>query len=465
MIKRLKEVIKMKNRAELYKRFDEIMAGLKPVEPSEGFDFEFRQALKAAADEAADGSRGHLNVPYEFVRRAIESLRHALVPKTPVLVRAFSISAAFIIVGSVLYFAQPAGPVVMASKGIVLAYARGAGPTELMPNRTLRVGDLIKTEYGALVDISVDNRYSVRIKGASSLRVARLTNKIGRGKAIFELENGKALVSIEKGFKPASFIINTKEASATALGTKFAVDVSGKRGPVTKVSVLEGKVRVLGRPESTNITLAKGITVGMGQLTEVGPDRIPQPARRLPEEEWLELEELYQIGKKPQVILLIKYTPDRVMQLLRPCPIYISDERPRQIPQLLEEAVRKIETAIRANKVAEHFEAIRILERILKEHPSDKYDVQLLLYVGAYYEYIGYHREAMASFEDVVKRHPDSPLASLAMAAMGVIYEDKLNDPGRAGEIFRAILKLYPNSLEAIWAEEKLGIKKDSILA
>lgn len=445
----------MDKRAELLKRFDDIMAGMKPIEPSEHFDFEFRQALKAAMTEAArETSFARL------ARRVSESLRYTLAPASPVLVRTFAVFAAFIIIGSVIYSTSPVGPVVTSSKGIVLACAEGAKPSAIIIKTVLKAGDVITTEDGAEADISVDNKYAVRLKSGTRLKVARLTNRLGRGKAVFDLEGGKVLVSIEKGFKPASFMVNTKDASATALGTKFAVDISGSKEQVTKVSVLEGRVRVLGQREEKTMTFAKGVTVGLGQETEIGPGGIPQVPKRLSEEEWLSLEELYQIGRKPHVILCVKYTPDRVMQLLKPCPLYVSDEKPRQVPRLMEEAVLKVEEAVRADSAINHLEAINVLERILKEYPNQKYDVQLLLYVGAYYEYIGRHNDAIRSFEDVIKRYPDSPLASLAMAAIGVIYEDKLNDPVRGEEIFRTILKLYPNSLEAIWVDDKFIAQK-----
>ena len=103
-----------------------------------------------------------------------------------------------------------------------------------------------------------------------------------------------------------------------------------------------------------------------------------------------------------------------------------------------------------------------MLEEVVEKHPNPKYDVQFLLYIGAYYEYLSYHEEAIATFEKVLKKYPDSPLASIAQCAIGVIYEEGLKDAERANAAYEQTLQKYPNSLEAIWVEERLGLKKVS---
>ena len=106
------------------------------------------------------------------------------------------------------------------------------------------------------------------------------------------------------------------------------------------------------------------------------------------------------------------------------------------------------------NDKKEHLESIKLLEKIVDEYPNAKYDVQFLLYIGAYYEYISEHEEAIKAFEKVLDKYPDSPLASMAQCAIGIIYKDKLHDPEKARAAFKAVLDRYPNSLEAIWVEE-----------
>jgi tetratricopeptide (TPR) repeat protein len=227
------------------------------------------------------------------------------------------------------------------------------------------------------------------------------------------------------------------------------------------VDVLEGRVAVKSSFRPAGMLLARQtVMVGPGQKTEVTEGDIPTPPRRLLEADWRKLEELYQIGRKPQVILLLKNTPDRVRQLLAPCPIYISDNEPRELPRELEEAVKSIGEAINTGETARHIQAIKLLEKMAKDHPHAKYNAQLSLYLGSYYEFLGRHEEAIRTFKDVVARYPESQFAGMAQCAIGIIYEDKLSDPVRAGEVFRAVLKYYPDSLEALWVEEKLSEKK-----
>lgn len=444
-------------RNEIFNKFDLVMANLKPVEPSPHFDFEFRRRFEKAVAEKYEETAFEI-----FARKTVESLRYALLPKVPVLVRSAATLLVLMAVGLYMYSIQPASPILLARKGAVLVQGvKDIGWRELSPGDTFKKGDVIATRIGSELDIALSGKYAIRLKDRTKIKVAKLTPRYGKGMASFGLIEGKMLVNIDDGFKGSRFIVNTKTATAKALGTKFAIGVSEEKEEKTKVSVLEGKVEVKSRYTPEKILLAKQtVIVGSGQKTEVSAGRVPITPQRLVEREWRELEELYQIGKKPQVILLVKNTPDRVKELLRPCPIYISDEKPREIPVLFDEAVLKIEKAIKTKDKAKHLESIKLLERIVEEHPNPKYDVQFLLYIGSYYEYLNYHKEAIKAFEKVLERYPESTLASLAQCAIGVIYEEKLGNIEKANKAYRSVLRRYPNSLEAIWLEKKLGIQK-----
>jgi tetratricopeptide (TPR) repeat protein len=445
------------------KQFDIVMANLKFIEPSVAFDLEFKRRLQEAVAKKLEESFFE-----RLSRRALEGLdelRYALMPRIPALAR-IAATAIFMITASYyIYSIQPSLPISISREGVVTVQEMpGREPQNVSAGHKFKEGDIITTQNGAYLDMGVSSKYTVRIKEASSVKIVKLPPRYGAGKADFKLVEGKMLINIDEGFKGSKFIVDTDEASATALGTKFSVDTSRSGKPKTGVSVLEGKVSVKGSyAPGEEILLAKqSVVVGAGQKTEVLAGDVPQPPQRLMEEEWRSLEELYQIGRKPQVILLLKNTPDRVKQLLRPCPIYISDEKPRDMPVLLEKAVLKIKEAIETHDPAKHLEGIKILEKIVQEHPNAKYNAQLMLYIGAYYEYISYHKQAIRAFEKVIIEYPNSTLASIAQCAIGVIYEEKLNDPSRANAVYRLVLDKYPNSLEAIWAEEKLGIKKVS---
>ena len=80
--------MEMKPRDELSGRFDELMARMRPVEPSEHFDFEFRRRLEAVRAEAAEETAFE-----RLARGALEGARRILVPARPVLVRVAVFSA------------------------------------------------------------------------------------------------------------------------------------------------------------------------------------------------------------------------------------------------------------------------------------------------------------------------------------------------------------------------------------
>jgi len=443
-----------------FDRIDMILANLKKIEPSPAFDIEFKRRLGDAI------AMRYEERPLEKILRTLRdgayNLRNTLIPEPLVLARIAATFVVVISVGLYVYSSQPALPGVIASEGVVMVQgAKDAAFKEICPAYKFRVGDIVTARKGAQVDIGLSNKYAMRLKEGSSLRIAKLTPRYGNGKVFLELAVGKVLVDVNKeGFKGSKFEVRTPTALAGVRGTKFSIDVSRKDKPKSEIDVLEGKVEVKSRYRPGKILLAKQIvTVDAGQKTYVYADKIPTPPQRLIEEEWAQLEELYQIGKKPQVMLLVKNTPDRVMQLLKPCPIYITDEKPREIPPLMEKAILKIAEAVKTGDAAKHLESIKMLEQIVNNYPNRKYDLQLLLYIGAYYEYLGYHEDAIRTFKKAVLEYPDSPLSSMARCAIGVIYE-KMGDLRLANEAYKLVLQNYPNSLEAIWVEQKLGIKR-----
>ncbi|MCX5679027.1 MAG: FecR domain-containing protein [Candidatus Omnitrophica bacterium] len=441
-------------------RFNIVMAHLKPIEPSSGFDFEFRRRLAEAV------AKKYSETPFEsFTRRvagALEGLKEALLPRTPVMVRAMAAFLFFMSAGFYVYSTQPALPIVMDVGGVVIVHRAGESVARpVTPLQELKEGDVITAQGASQLDINMMNKYTVRVKPGTTFRIAKLALRFGNGTVDIRLADGNMLVDIEKGFKGSKFIITTDAGTARALGTKFSVSSTNNKKQIMNVDVLEGNVEVNSsyRPSKTLIA-RQTVIVGPGQKTEVTAGDLPEPPQRLIEEEWRKLEELYQIGRKPKVLLLLKNTPDRVKQLLAPCPIYISDEKPRELPVELEDAVMKTREAIDTGDASKHIESIKILEGMVARYPRAKYNPQLLLYIGSYYEYIDHHQDAMRVFREVTKRYPESQFAGMAQCAIGIIYEEKLNDPAMAEGAFKLVLSKYPNSLEAIWVEEKLGIKK-----
>jgi TolA-binding protein len=299
----------------------------------------------------------------------------------------------------------------------------------------------------------------MRLKSDSEIRLARVSARALPGGTQYELSKGKAFTYYRKhkGVKK-TFAVETPEATATVLGTDFMVTVMPEMNR-TYVGVLDGVVRVTGRqllrPERLE---ARSVFVEAGEKTTVRLGQLPTEPKRLMEDELMEMEELYGLGTKPQVALLISTGKGRVRELLSVTPLYINTEKPARISKEIEAIAKTFNQAIKAGAKDKIKDNIRQFEDIVKSYPNPKYDVQFLLFIGAYYEYINEHGKAIETFQRVVDKYPKSTLASIAQCAIGIIYEEKLNDLEKAKNAYQAVLSNYPKSAEVQEAQE--GLKR-----
>lgn len=394
-----------------------------------------------------------------YAEDIIGDIRDIVTPKAPALVRAMAVvMIAMAVTLSGFYYFGRGNPTISFAKGYVSFFDPGSQKWIPAPiNMRLKEGQILRAQGSSYVDITLQSKYALRLKGNSEIKIAGLTPRHRNGKAVYELSGGKFLVNIEKAFKGSEFRVITPQAELTALGTKFMVDASGDKKGKTWLGVLEGKVKAEAKDISREYAaLPKEVIVKGGSKTEIMYEQPPAAPTELRDDEWNALQELYQIGRKPQVALLISDSPDRVKELLRPCAIYISDEKPRVIPTIFEDALLTIDQAIREGDRAKHIEAVKKLERIVNEYPDPRYDVQFLLFIGAYYEYLDLHKEAIETFSKIIKLYPHSSLAGLAECAQAVIYEESLKDKHKAEELYRNILIKYNNTPEAAFAKTHL---------
>jgi tetratricopeptide (TPR) repeat protein len=157
------------------------------------------------------------------------------------------------------------------------------------------------------------------------------------------------------------------------------------------------------------------------------------------------------------VALLISTGPTRTRELLSVTPLYISAEKGGILPDTIRKAASQFNKAIKEHSEEMHLESIREFEELVNDHPNPKYDVQLLLFIGAYYEYLDEHLMAIETFDRVLMRYPRSGLASIAQCAIGIIYEEKLNDMAAAKEAYEKVISRYPRSAEVEEATAGLG--------
>ncbi|MCQ9207524.1 MAG: FecR domain-containing protein [Omnitrophica bacterium] len=371
-----------------------------------------------------------------------------------------SVLATALIIFGYAHFFSPLYPVVSGTKGALEVYRSGEERwiTVQKPKLRLRENDIVKTSGESVADIVIPNLYHVRLKGNSEIRLAKAGPRISAESIKYDLIRGKAFVYYKKGkSRRKKFEINTPEAGISVVGTEFMVKTM-RGAQSTWVGVLDGVVRVTGRDIKGPLAKPKLKTVRVkaGEKATVRKGKAPARPKRLLEKELLELEELYRIGEKPQVALLISTGRNRVRELLSFTPLYISAEMSGILPEKIEKIAKIFNKAVKEGSKAKHIESIKEFERLVKYHPNPKYDVQFLLFIGAYYEYLDEHLEAIDAFQRIIVKYPKSNLRSLAQCAIGLIYEEKLNAPSNARISYKKILSEYPQSPETTEAKRAL---------
>jgi hypothetical protein len=344
----------------------------------------------------------------------------------------------------------PQAPLIHDIKGTVKIFDVGKNEWILAKNgEKVREADVIKTFKGSHVDISLGKLYSMRLKSDSEIEVKTLTKRMSRESARFSVAKGKVLAYYNKrgGKGKGGFELETNEIVAAVLGTNYMLESIPALGK-TWLGVLDGVVKVTSKDTSSGVSPKEAtVLVKSRYKTEVSRGAIPAKPELMIEEEWLQMKELYSIGKKPEVALLISTGSTRTRELLSFAPLYISDDVSSPLSSSFEKAARTYEEARKEGSIEKHLNAIKQFESIV-EQPERDYDVVFLLFIGAYYDYIEYHDKAIGTFERILESYPASGLSSIAACAIGIIYEEKLNDRNRAIKAYRTIMSEYPNSPE-----------------
>ena len=154
--------------------------------------------------------------------------------------------------------------------------------------------------------------------------------------------------------------------------------------------------------------------------------------------------------------LLISTGKTRTRELLSVTPLFISSDKPGILPEKIENIAREFSKAIKEGHKERYIENIKQFEQIVNEHPNPKYDVQFLLFIASYYEYLDEHAKAIQAFQRVLDDYPRSHLASIAQCSIGIIYEERLKDPELAKLAYEKVISDYPRSPEREEAEEAL---------
>lgn len=353
---------------------------------------------------------------------------------------------------SYTYLFSPMYPVVSNMKGTVKIFRSSKNEWVFAQADEVKLykNDILKTFGDGEADVLVKNVYHIRLKNNSEIKLACASSRLLSGNIKYELAKGRVFAHYNKKH-PADkeFNVETEQAEASALGTDFMVE-SKPLFNSTWVGVLDGVVKVMGKEEiGIPASAINTVLVKPGEKTVVRQGSSPTKPQRLMEDELLELEELYNIGVRPQVAILISTGETRTRELLSVTPLYISSASSGAVPDRIQRIAATISKAIKEGSKEKHAESIKELEELVKKYPNPKYDVQFFLFIGAYYEYLNEHNKAIEAFNKVLANYPQSSLASIARCAIGIIYEEKLDDAVKAKEAYHKVLNSYPNSPEA----------------
>ncbi|MBF0215730.1 MAG: FecR domain-containing protein [Candidatus Omnitrophica bacterium] len=442
-------------------KIDRILAGLLPIKESDRFDAEFKAKLEAELlrnkkPALLPGTAISFTDLTEFFKDLSELLTAPFAPAFRKIVVTFSVSLVAVFAG--LNFYGNDEPSVSEINGTAFILRNSAnGWLKIDPGTKLKKGDEVRSAGTSELVIALPSKYNIKLRPGATIEVAMLTPRNRHGICRFNLKKGDMLVDIDKPFKGSKFEVETPNAKVRAIGTKFMVS-QDKQNDRTWVGVLEGKVDVSSRKE--RLSLAKvpsKVVVDAGMKTEIPQGEAPLTPVPLLMEEWQKISDLFMLGKRTKVALLLSNDKNRVLELLSPCPIFIQDQIPRTIPVQLEEALYLINEANKNGDKAIHLDGIHKLEEIVKKDPKAEYSPKLLLFIGSYYSYIGEDIEAIRAFSVVFKLYSDSGLAPLAKTAIAYLKETRLFKKTEAKAIYLEIIHNYPASPESSFALDRLS--------
>ena len=338
---------------------------------------------------------------------------------------------------------QPALKVISSSSDVISS--EGLQGVHVPPDTTIR------TPLSGNVDMEIPNKVLLRLRPGTTVtwqQVNRL--QLTRPHIIVNVMRGEILARTVDGFWRSKLEIRTPSASAFVKGTAFGVKVDSSTD-VTTLNVLAGNVFF--SPHLGNV----GVNVCAGRTSYIRSERLPSLPQKLSPHERRQMLEAYRIGKDPLAALVLGAGPERVEELLAPSLLFLSMKSHPQLQPFLRKALQELNDAILEEKMETQGNNLKVLEMALAQDITDEtLVVPLRLFAGAAAARLGLPLRAAAHFRFVAEKFPRNPLASLGIAAMGVVAQNQWKDAVLAREYFKQVLARYPKSADAIYVREIL---------
>ncbi|MBF0217600.1 MAG: tetratricopeptide repeat protein [Candidatus Omnitrophica bacterium] len=369
--------------------------------------------------------------------------------------------AAILICAAVYFFLQPKKPVVTNFSGTVKVF-RGDGNSGEFVTKDLKLnkGDVVKTFGDGSADI-ISGEYHLRLKASTEVRLDALSGSITDSPVEYTLKAGDILAYYKKVIgNVKEFHIETALAAVSVLGTDFMVGLSPGTGD-TWVGVMNGLVKVTGKDIARGATGQNDILLKPGEKTVVGKGKAPGTPEKMLGEELMSMSELYGLGKKTKVALIISSGEGRTRELLASTSLYITDKADSKLSREMKGIVADLNKALKERSKEKYMENIDKFEKLIMRAPNPEYEFQFLLFIGAYYSHISDYEGAIRTFRKGIDKYPGSSLVSIARCAIGLIYEEKMARRDEAIAEYKSILEQYPGSPEAYEASNGLERLKE----
>src|SRR3989338_357052 len=152
-------------------------------------------------------------------------------------------SAAFFFAAAHIFVERPSLQIVQGHA--LIQTGSNAEAQSARPKNLLNEGSRIQTDQESWVILEFQDGYQIKLNPGSELWVKELKSRFLPGKTVFYLNRGQTLVSIGGAdHKRYPMEIVTPNAFARAMGTQFLVSAPTLQNQDSKISVLNGVVRV-----------------------------------------------------------------------------------------------------------------------------------------------------------------------------------------------------------------------------
>ncbi|MBI4532171.1 MAG: tetratricopeptide repeat protein [Candidatus Latescibacteria bacterium] len=121
-------------------------------------------------------------------------------------------------------------------------------------------------------------------------------------------------------------------------------------------------------------------------------------------------------------------------------------------------------TAIAKGDTASFAVAEKSLRRFLDRYPKDQRCDDALWWIGWIAQNRGNPQEAIARYEELIGKYPESEFSHKAQFLVGFIYEEMLTDYPRAKDAYQKVIDHYPESSlaeQAKFSIQHLGKKPE----